>query len=102
MCDIVSQSLETFFHDPCDSKLLNIAVLKNNERQFNRVMVDYDAIQKKVICMPYERNYLLLPMKWKDDELGIIVSVYLSTLSQASCLDLEDVHIRNLMVNFIP
>ena len=29
-------------------------------------------------------------MEWKDDELRIIVSVYLSTLSQASCLDLEE------------
>ena len=62
VCDIVSQSLDNFFHDPCDSKLLNIAVLKNNGRQFKRVMVDYDDIQKKVICIPYERNYLLLPM----------------------------------------
>ncbi|XP_071139291.1 uncharacterized protein [Mytilus edulis] len=63
LCDVISQnSLENFFENPCNSKILNIFVLKNNQRQFRRILVDNDDIQKKVVCLPYERHTLLLPM----------------------------------------
>ena len=104
VCDIVSQSLETFLHDPCDSKLLNIAVFKNNGRQFNELWLIMTTSRRRlfVYLMKEIISCCQCCIEWKDDELAIIVNVYVSTLSQASCLDLEDIHTRNLMVNFIP
>jgi hypothetical protein len=63
VCDVVSQqNVDSFFENPCDSKLLNIAVLPSTRRHFNRVVIEHGDIQKKVACLPYERKYVLLPM----------------------------------------
>jgi hypothetical protein len=64
VCDIIRQSsADSFFSDPCDSKLFNIVYVKNFETiRKTRRLVEADEVSRKVVCLPYQRGYVLLPL----------------------------------------
>lgn len=65
VCDVISQrNTESFFTEPCDSKLVNIVMLKNiNLRRYaRRQLIEKQEFVRKVVCLPFEDGYVLLPM----------------------------------------
>jgi hypothetical protein len=62
VCDLCSMNdTESYFVSPCDSKLLNICLLKNNTK-FKRQLLEKRDLERKVVCLPVERGFVLLPM----------------------------------------
>ena len=62
VCDVINQRhLENFFETPCESKLLNIAVLKDF-RKCKRKLLGRNEIQRKVACLAHEGYYVLFPL----------------------------------------
>ena len=64
LCDIISQnSLESFFTEPCDSKLINVVFVRNLDRvRKRRRLLDVSEIDRKVACLPYRSGYVLIPL----------------------------------------
>ena len=55
--------LESFFRDPCDSKLLNIAFTSDNHIQnAKRKHLHHSFFYRKALCLRHEDGYVLLPM----------------------------------------
>ena len=62
LCDVIPQSrTENFFKKPCESKLINIAFIRSFVRAVRKIVTP-DEIYRKVVCLPYERGYVLLPL----------------------------------------
>lgn len=62
VCDVIRQrNLENFFTQPCDSKLINIAFMKQST-QHQRRLIDPEEIERKVVCLPCDGGYVLLPL----------------------------------------
>jgi hypothetical protein len=62
VCSIIPQEqTDDFFSAPCSSKLLNIVFLPKN-RRMQRKVIARSSLYKKVVCLPYEDGYVLLPM----------------------------------------
>lgn len=63
VCDLFHlDSLESFFDSPCDSKLINIARLKDERRPGKRKLIEQKELNKKVVCLPYGNGFVLIPM----------------------------------------
>lgn len=63
VCDVVSQRhMESFFDAQCNSKLLDILVVKNIRQHARRKLLEHNDLDKKVVCLPYDTGFLLLPM----------------------------------------
>ncbi|CAC5385966.1 unnamed protein product [Mytilus coruscus] len=63
VCDVFGRHyLESFFSKPCDSKILDILLLKDIRRRSQRILLDRNDFQRKVVCLPFDRGYLLIPM----------------------------------------
>jgi hypothetical protein len=64
VCDIIRQrNVDSFFSEPCDSKLLNIVYVKNFQTvRKTRRLVEAEEVSRKVVCLPYQRGYVLLPL----------------------------------------
>ena len=61
VCNILDQSqTENFFFHPCESKLINIAFVKR-ERHLKLRLLEKIDLYKKVVCLPYEGGYVLIP-----------------------------------------
>ncbi|KAG1653603.1 hypothetical protein GQR58_025471 [Nymphon striatum] len=63
VCDVIRQDrAESFFTQPCDSKLLNIVLIRNLNRAQRR-LVSNEEIQRKVVCLPFQdKGYVLAPL----------------------------------------
>ena len=62
LCDILPQNkTENYFSKPCESKLLNIAFVKSDQRMRRR-LVELCELHKKMVCLPVERGQVLIPM----------------------------------------
>ncbi len=63
VCDFFHlDSLESFFDSPCDSKLINIARLRDERRSGKRKLIEQKELKKKVVCLPYGNGFVLIPM----------------------------------------
>ena len=65
LCDVVYQHhMENFFHRPCDSKLINIAYIKDTvlKHRTRRKLVEKKDLKKKVVCLPFKEGFVLFPM----------------------------------------
>jgi hypothetical protein len=64
LCDVIGQNqLEIFFENPCHSMLVDIATVQNPERLARRMLIEFENFDRKAVCLPYERGYLLIPMR---------------------------------------
>ena len=62
VCQILKQEqTENYFTQPCDSKLLNIVLVKSRQRMKRR-NVDVSNIYRKLVRLPVEHGYVLIPM----------------------------------------
>lgn len=62
LCDVIRQQhLDSFFTEPCDSKIINIALMRNSSRCRSR-LVGPEEVYRKVVCLPYGRGHILLPL----------------------------------------
>ena len=65
VCDCLSlRHMESFFHNPCDSKLINIAIVRDcvlRDRAQMRILLKNDLC-RKVVCLPHEQGYVLFPL----------------------------------------
>ena len=62
VCDIFSQvHMESFFHEPCDSKFINIAFLRRRDKAKRRLLEKQD-LKRKVAVLPYNDGHVLLPL----------------------------------------
>ena len=63
LCDVINRSyMDNFYDSPCESKWMNVVVVKRNHRHYNRMLLDHTDFDKKLICLPYEGGNLFLPM----------------------------------------
>ena len=63
VCDVLSlRNMDNFFEHPCKSKLLNIAFVNNLQHGTKRRLLQKQNFSHKVICLPYNRGYVLFPM----------------------------------------
>lgn len=63
VCDVLKRSnLESFYDSPCNSKLLNTVVVKKRNMHLKRKLLEHTDFEKKLICLPWDRGYLLIPM----------------------------------------
>lgn len=65
ICKVVSQQrLENLFINPCESKLINVAVVKNTtlQRHGREKIIRKHDIDRKVACLPYDGKYVLFPL----------------------------------------
>lgn len=63
VCDVYHlDSLESFFENPCDSKLINIALLRDERRNGKRKLIEQKDLRKKAVCLPYGNGFVLIPM----------------------------------------
>lgn len=67
VCDVIRQDdTESFFYEPCDSKLLNICRVRDISRAKRRLILR-QQLHRKVVCLPVSREatnsgYVLFPM----------------------------------------
>ena len=62
VCDILEESqTENSFIDQCESKFINIAFVKR-ERHLKLRLLEKIDLYNKVVCLPYEGGYVLIPM----------------------------------------
>lgn len=62
VCDILHQNdTESFFKDPCDSKIFSIVRVRDMGR-VRRRLVRSQEIQRKVVALPADPGYILFPM----------------------------------------
>ena len=52
-----------FFENPCQSKFIDIGIVRNPERLARRMVIEMENVDRKAVCLPYERGYLLIPMR---------------------------------------
>lgn len=65
ICKAVSQQrLENLFINPCESKLINVAFVKNTtlQRHGREKIIRKHDIDRKVACLPYDGKYVLFPL----------------------------------------
>ena len=64
VCDVLrSHHLESFFKEPCDSKLLNIVYISGNNMDNGRKkLLHRSDLYRKVVCLTCGDGYVLLPM----------------------------------------
>lgn len=63
VCDVVKQQhLESLFLQPCDSKLINIVLVKDMRRHKTQITLDHEDFKRKVVCLPYQGGYVLMPI----------------------------------------
>lgn len=65
LCDVIGQDqLESFFFEnPCQSMFIDIGIAQNPEGLAWRMVIEMDNVDRKAVCLPYERGYLLIPMR---------------------------------------
>lgn len=64
LCDVFGQTtLENLFENPCCSMFVNIAKLQSRHRPARRVLLDYDDFERKAVCLPDERGYVMVPLR---------------------------------------
>ncbi|XP_041926913.1 uncharacterized protein LOC121690429 isoform X2 [Alosa sapidissima] len=67
VCDVIQHNdTESFFDDPCDSRLLNIVRVRDLSRA-KRQLITRHKLHRKVVCLPLRREatnsgYVLFPM----------------------------------------
>lgn len=54
--------LDSFFDTPCNSKLINIALLRDERRPGKRKLIELKDLRKKAVCLPYGNGFVLIPM----------------------------------------
>ncbi|MEQ2309481.1 hypothetical protein AMECASPLE_039200 [Ameca splendens] len=63
VCDIYSlDTLDSSFTIPCDSKLINIAVLRNERGKRKRELIQGKKLKHKAVCLPYKSGYVFMPL----------------------------------------
>ena len=64
LCDVIGQDqLESFIENPCQSMFIDIRIVQNPEGLAWRMVIEMENVDKKAVCLPYERGYLLIPMR---------------------------------------
>ena len=62
VCDVINSTmLDSLYTDPCNSNYINIYVLKRNHI-LKRKLVKRSEIKRKVVCLPYNRDFVLVPL----------------------------------------
>lgn len=62
ICDIIKQrDADNFFIHPCESKLINIVCIRDQTRRVRKLLEKAD-LYRKVVCLPYSRGHVLLPL----------------------------------------
>jgi hypothetical protein len=62
VCQVLKQEQsESFFRKPCDSKLLNIAIVRRHQRM-KRKNIHISQLYRKLVCLPTEHGNVLIPM----------------------------------------
>lgn len=63
VCDVYSlNTLDSFFTSPCDSKLINIAVLRGERGTQKRELIEEKKLKHKAVCLPYKSGYVFMPL----------------------------------------
>ena len=60
-CDVIHPiHIQNLFTEPCESKCLNIGV--SNNHVFKRKLVTLKDLKRKVVCMSYNNNFIVVPL----------------------------------------
>ena len=63
LCDVIKQSCAvSFFKEPCDSKLINIAYLPSLRHKAERKLLHRKELYRKTACLPYKDGFVVLPL----------------------------------------
>lgn len=64
VCDVVkTKYIKSFFTDPCDSRMINIAYIKDMNRvEYKRKFIVRDDLLCKIVCIRHKRGCVLFPM----------------------------------------
>lgn len=63
VCNVYSlNTLDSFFTSPCDSKLINIAVLRGERGTQKRELIEEKKLKHKAVCLPYKSGYVFMPL----------------------------------------
>ncbi|WAR00574.1 hypothetical protein MAR_024946, partial [Mya arenaria] len=65
--NICQEQPENYFTQPCDSKLLNVVLVKPRQRMKRR-NVDVSELYRKLVRLPVEHGYVLIPMLHTMDQ----------------------------------
>ena len=96
LCDIVKQRhTESFFKDPCDSKIINVAFVKNPYRS-KRKLLQVNELSRKVVCLSYQNGHVLIPLLHGDEHAKNVSKFVVLGDSQTSyaliCYVLQNTH----------
>lgn len=72
VCDIIHQiSMQDFFEKPCNSKILNIAFIRNSRlnQKLRKKVIDRKCLIRKVVCLPYSDGFVFLPLLHNTEKL---------------------------------
>ena len=73
LSNVIQQSgIDSFFKQPCCSKVFNIAQVKDFNRG-KRVLLEVEDFVRKVACLPYKNSYVLLPLLHENEKSGVDV-----------------------------
>ena len=63
-CDVIGQDqLDSFFENSCQLKIIDIGIVRNPERLARRMMIEMENVDRKAVCLLYEKGDLLIPMR---------------------------------------
>ena len=80
VCHVVKQQLtQNFFMKPCESKLLNIAFLRDGTNTQRRILSNA-AFRRKVVCLPYRNGRVLIPMLHGDERYNCLWFAWITFL----------------------
>lgn len=64
LCDVIGQDqLESFFLKIHANQCLLILELHRIRKDAWRMVIEMENVDRKAVCLPYERGYLLIPMR---------------------------------------
>lgn len=63
VCDVIRPNqIDNFFSEPCDSKVLDLGIVRNQNMQTKRKLIPRSSFKRKVVCLPYNRGFVLAPL----------------------------------------
>jgi hypothetical protein len=63
VCNVISERhTANFFETPSDSKLLDIVLVRDTQRNTKRCLVQRNEILQKCVCLPYGEALVVFPM----------------------------------------
>ena len=71
MCDVYHHNLKSSFNNPCDSKLTNIALLRDVKRNGKQKLIGQQDLWEEAVCLPYGNGFVLISMLHGSERINI-------------------------------